>query len=171
MKNLSAESRYFRFISVLSELPPRMLVRYTQIDYDRELALVAVVAGTPVADGSAAGVAGTAGDPGERIVGVVRYLLNVDRESCEFAVAIADDWQGKHLGSTMMRSIIEAARVKGLRRIEGYVLATNARMLGLMAHLGFTVKSDPQDATMKLVWMQLSPGDSSSPGPLLRATP
>jgi hypothetical protein len=45
MKNLSAESRYFRFISVLSELPPRMLVRYTQIDYDRELALVAVVGG------------------------------------------------------------------------------------------------------------------------------
>ncbi len=163
VKSLSAESRYFRFISVLSELPPRMLARYTQIDYDRELALVAVAgpSRTPGADGE--------GD--ERIVGVVRYLLNVDRESCEFAVAIADDWQGKHLGSTMMRAIIEAARVKGLRRIEGYVLSTNARMLGLMLHLGFTVKTDPQDATMKLVWMQLSPGDNSLPAPLLPAIP
>ena len=104
-------------------------------------------------------------------MGVVRYLLNIDRESCEFAVAIADDWQGKHLGSTMMRAIIEAARVKGLRRTEGYVLSTNARMLGLMIHLGFTVKTDPQDATMKLVWMQLSPGDNSLPAPLLPAIP
>jgi acetyltransferase len=174
MKNLSAESRYFRFISVLSELPPRMLVRYTQIDYDRELALVAVVGGpaghSDVAGGSAADAAGGS-DNTERIVGVVRYLLNVDRESCEFAVAIADDWQGKRLGSTMMRAIIEAARTKGLRRIEGYVLSTNARMLGLMIHLGFTVKTDPQDATMKLVWMEFTPGDSSSPAPPLRATP
>ena len=71
----------------------------------------------------------------------------------------------------MMRAIIEAARVKGLRRIEGYVLSTNARMLGLMIHLGFTVKTDPQDATMKLVWMQLSPGDSSLPAPLLPVIP
>ena len=169
MKNLSAESRYFRFISVLSELPPRMLVRYTQIDYDRELALVAVVGGEQTG-GPEVLESAHEGAP-ERIVGVVRYLLNIDRESCEFAVAIADDWQGKHLGSTMMRAIIEAARVKGLRRIEGYVLSINARILGLMIHLGFTVKTDPQDATMKLVWMQLSPGDSSLPAPLLPVIP
>lgn len=147
VKSLSAQSRYFRFISVLSELPPRMLIRYTQIDYDRELALVAVVpdASQPLPDG----------EPGERIVGVVRYLLNNDRESCEFAIAIADDWQGRRLGSTMMRAIIDAARDKGLRRIEGYVLAVNSRMLALMTHLGFTVTTDPEDATMKIVWMAL----------------
>ncbi len=118
MRGLSEESRYFRFISTLTELTPKMLVRYTQIDYDRELALVAAI-GRPTqrdADGA-----------DEAVIGVVRYLLNPDRETCEFAIAIADDWQGKRLGSTLMRAIIEAARNKGLKRIEGFVLGSNAR--------------------------------------------
>ena len=150
VRALSEESRYFRFISTLSELTPRMLVRYTQVDYDRELALVAVV-----------GPDGALSDAGaqpqeERIVGVVRYLLNPDRESCEFAVAIADDWQGKRLGSTLMRAIVEAARSKGLKRIEGYVLASNSKMLGMMSYLGFTIETDREDPTMKIVWMALN---------------
>lgn len=152
VKALSAESRYFRFISVLAELPPRMLVRYTQIDYDRELALVAVTGSDPLTGAAE----GARAPDGQRIVAVVRYLLNIDRDSCEFAIAIADDWQGKRLGSTMMRAIIEAARRKKLRRIEGFVLSTNSRMLALMRHLGFTIKTDPQDTTMKLVWIDLA---------------
>jgi acetyltransferase len=148
VRGLSAESRYLRFISVLSELPQRLLVRYTQIDYDRELALVAVA---------------PADDPRGRIVGVVRYLLNVDRESCEFAITLADDWQGRGLGATLMRAIVAAARAKGLRTIEGHVLATNTRMLALMRRLGFEVKSDREDPTMKRVWMDF-PGGSSAGG-------
>jgi acetyltransferase len=142
IRALSAESRYYRFLSVLAELPQRMLIRYTQIDYDRELALVAVQG---------------AGED-ERIVGVVRYLLNPDRVSCEFAVAIADDWQGERLGATLMRAIVDAARLKGLQRIEGYVLATNSRMLGLMSFLGFTRVTDPQDPTLRRVWLDLTAG-------------
>jgi acetyltransferase len=143
VRGLSAESRYLRFISVLSELPPRLLVRYTQIDYDREFALVALA---------------PAADPRGRIVGVVRYLLNVDRESCEFAITLADDWQGRGLGATLMRSIVGAACAKGLRTIEGHVLATNTRMLALMRRLGFEVKSDRDDPTMKRVWMDFPAG-------------
>jgi acetyltransferase len=154
VRGLSAQSRYFRFISMLSELPARMLVRYTQIDYDRELALVAVVSAEPLG--------GTTGDA-EHIVGVVRYLLNADRDSCEFAIAIADAWHGRQLGSTLMRALIEAARTQGLRRIEGYVLSTNNRMLALMTWLGFTVKTDPQDGTMKLVWLDLVPAAPEPP--------
>ena len=75
MRALSPESRYFRFISTLSELTPKMLVRYTQIDYDRELALVAVQQKDPLAEP----VDGAEGDDEERIIGVVRYLLNPDR--------------------------------------------------------------------------------------------
>jgi acetyltransferase len=151
MRALSPESRYFRFISTLSELTPKMLVRYTQIDYDRELALVAVQQKDPLAEP----VDGAEGDDEERIIGVVRYLLNPDRETCEFAIAIADGWQGKRLGSTLMRAIIEAARNKGLRRIEGYVLGSNARMLGLMTYLGFKVETDRDDPSMKIVGMSL----------------
>ena len=131
-----------------------MLVRYTQIDYDRELALVAVAPAEPLG--------GTTGDA-EHIVGVVRYLLNADRDSCEFAIAIADAWHGRQLGSTLMGALIEAARTQGLRRIEGYVLSTNNRMLALMTWLGFTVKTDPQDGTMKLVWLDLVPAVPEPP--------
>ncbi|HQD82592.1 MAG TPA: bifunctional acetate--CoA ligase family protein/GNAT family N-acetyltransferase [Quisquiliibacterium sp.] len=160
MRALSPESRYFRFISTLSELTPKMLVRYTQIDYDRELALVAVQQRDPLAvppEGAegAGGAGGSEDLDEERIIGVVRYLLNPDRETCEFAIAIADDWQGKRLGSTLMRAIIEAARNKGLRRIEGYVLGSNARMLGLMTYLGFKVETDRDDPSMKIVGMTL----------------
>lgn len=150
MRSLSAESRYFRFISSLAELPPKMLVRYTQIDYDREVALVAVIGG----DG-AIGLTGEV-DAEERIIGVVRYLRNPDGETCEFAVAIADDWQGKRLGATLMRAIIDAARNKGLKRIEGFVLGSNSKMLGLMSYLGFRIATDPEDPTMKIVTMQLN---------------
>jgi acetyltransferase len=157
IRSLSAESRYFRFISTLSELTPKMLVRYTQIDYDRELALVAVLQDETLgAAGVETGAATGFDTEGERIIGVVRYLLNPDRETCEFAIAIADDWQGKRLGSTLMRAIIEAARNKGLKRIEGYVLGSNARMLGLMTHLGFKVSTDRDDPSMKIVGMALN---------------
>jgi acetyltransferase len=155
MRALSDETRYFRFISTLAELPPKMLVRYTQIDYDRELALVAVLPPDP----ARVPQAGQAEGEDERIIGVVRYLLNPDGDTCEFAIAIADDWQGKRLGSTLMRAIIEAARGKGLRRIEGFVLGNNARMLGLMSYLGFRIATDPDDASMKIVTMELRVGE------------
>ena len=142
VRGLSEQSRYFRFISALTELTPRMLARYTQIDYDRELALVATIgADDPQAEG---------GD--ETIIGVVRYLLNPDRETCEFAIAIADRFHGQGLGTTLMQAIVDAARAKGLKRIEGFVLAINAPMIGLMRALGFRIETDLDDPALKRVW-------------------
>ncbi|MBW7924215.1 MAG: bifunctional acetate--CoA ligase family protein/GNAT family N-acetyltransferase [Burkholderiaceae bacterium] len=149
VRALSEQSRYFRFISALNELSPRMLVRYTQIDYDRELALVAVLPGEkgesimdePIMD--------------ESIIGVVRYLLNPDRRSCEFAIAIADEMQRQGLGTTLMRAIVEHARKRGLERIEGFVLAANAPMMRLMQALGFSVQTDRDDPALKRVWRDL----------------
>lgn len=154
VRSLSEQSRYYRFISTLNELPPRMLVRYTQIDYDRELALVAVLEGAESAPvGSAAGAGAQEGD--ETIIGVVRYLLNPDRRSCEFAIAVADEFHGQGLGTTLMNAIVSAARTKGLEHIEGFVLATNAPMLRLMQSLGFEIGSDPDDPSLKRVWLKL----------------
>ena len=150
VRGLSEESRYFRFISALTELTPRMLVRYTQIDYDRELALVAAI-GVDAADADDADDA----DADETVIGVVRYLLNPDRETCEFAIAIADRFQGQGLGATLMRAIIAAARDKGLKRIEGFVLAINAPMIGLMRALDFRIETDPDDPALKRVWRPL----------------
>ena len=143
-RGLSAESRYFRFASAMTELPPRMLARYTLIDYDREMALVAVHrTREPAEDG---GVTET-----ERIIGVSRYITNPDQTSCEFSLVVADDLAGQGLGSRLMLSIMEFARAKGLAEIDGLVLANNPNMLRLMASLGFAIQSFPEDPDFKLV--------------------
>ena len=144
MHSLSPESRYFRFVSSITELPPTMLARFTLIDYDREMALVAVVKErTADADGEMSET--------ERIVGVSRYITNPDQSSCEFALVVADDFSGKGLGSRLMLSIMDVAREKGLTEIDGLVLANNPGMLKLMRSLGFSVKAFPEDPDFKLV--------------------
>lgn len=144
VQQLSPESRWFRFVSRFRELPPSMLSRFTLIDYDREMALVAVVRERVVADDATSSEV-------ERIVGVSRYITNPDRASCEFSLVIADDYSGKGLGSRLMESIIDVARDKGLSEIEGLVLANNTEMLKLMTRLGFSIKPFDEDRDFKLV--------------------
>ena len=144
MQHLSPESRYFRFISSMVELPPAMLARFTLIDYDREMALVAVFKERQTGpDGSTV--------EKERIVGVSRYITNPDQSSCEFALVVADDFTGKGLGSRLMLSIMEVAREKGLSDIEGLVLTKNPGMLKLMKSLGYTIKPYADDPDFRLV--------------------
>jgi len=144
MGHLSTESRYFRFVSSMVELPPAMLARFTLIDYDREMALVAVFKERK---------AGPDGEiiEKERIVGVSRYITNPDQSSCEFALVVADDFSGKGLGSRLMLSIMDVAREKGLSEIEGLVLTQNPGMLKLMKSLGYTVKAFAEDPDFRLV--------------------
>lgn len=144
VRGLSTESRYFRFVSSLTELPPSMLSRFTLIDYDREMALVAVYKERK---------ANAAGDIEEitRLVGVSRYITNPDRASCEFSLVVADDFGGRGLGSRLMLSIMDVAREKGLTEIDGLVLTNNAGMLKLMKGLGYSVKAYPEDPDFRWV--------------------
>ena len=142
MRGLSEESRYFRFASTLVELPARMLARYTLIDYDREMALVAVLKDRHAhEDGSVTET--------ERIIGVSRYITNPDQTSCEFSLAIADGFAGQGLGTRMMLAIIDVARGRGLSEIIGLILSNNSRMLKLMTSLGFTIGPFPEDPGFK----------------------
>jgi acetyltransferase len=144
VQHLSPESRYSRFVSSLRELPPSMLARFTLIDYDREMALVAVLKERSAnADGEIAET--------ERIVGISQYVTNVDQTSCEFSLVVADDMSGKGLGSRLMESIMDVAREKGLAEIEGIVLAKNPDMLKLMKNLGFAIKPFAEDPDFMLV--------------------
>jgi len=144
VRELSPESRYFRFVSSMAELPPPMLARFTLIDYDREMALIAVLKERRAnADGEI--------EETERIIGVSRYVTNPDQSSCEFALVVADDFNGKGLGSRLMESIMDVARERGLSEMEGLVLANNAGMLRLMRGLGYEVKPYPDDPDFKLV--------------------
>jgi acetyltransferase len=148
VRGLKPESRYFRFASAIQELPPGLLARLTLIDYDREMALVAVYTERTARDDGGF-------DEAERIVGVSRIITNPDQTSCEFSLLVADDFGGKGLGSRLMEGIMDAAREKGLADIEGLVLSHNADMLKLMRGLGFTAKPFPEDPDFRLVTRSL----------------
>ncbi len=146
IRNLSDESRYMRFVSMLRELTPRMLARYTRIDYHRELALVATIQ-EPNPE--------QRGRMGERIIGFAHYLRNADGRGAEYALVIGDEWQRCGLGSQLMRALIEAAQEQGLTYIDGLVLGTNRPMLSLMSYLGFRIDPDEEDPGMRRVWLDL----------------
>jgi acetyltransferase len=143
VRGLSPESRYFRFVSSFAELPVHMLARFTLIDYDREMALVALVRERRGGDDE--------GSESERIVGVSRYVMNIDRSSCEFSLVVAEDMKGRGLGTRLMQSIMDVARDRGLTEIVGFVLTHNTTMLKLMREMGFEVKRYPEDPDFALV--------------------
>ncbi|MDM9560457.1 bifunctional acetate--CoA ligase family protein/GNAT family N-acetyltransferase [Bordetella petrii] len=148
IRGLSERSRYMRFVSMMRELTPRMVARYTQIDYHRELALVAT---TQVPNPE------NRGHPREVIIGFAHYLRNADGRGAEYALVIGDDWQRRKLGGQLMEALIDAAREQGLEYIDGLVLANNRPMLTLMTRLGFTNDPDPEDPSMRRVWLDLHP--------------
>jgi acetyltransferase len=148
VRGLSDESRYFRFASAMPEMPARMLARYTLIDYDREMALVAVLKERHVQpDGGFS--------ESERIIGVSRYITNPDQTTCEFSLVVADDFKGRGLGTRLMLSIIEAARAKGLSEIDGLILVNNISMLRLMKSMGFTIGQFAEDPDFRLASLAL----------------
>jgi GNAT superfamily N-acetyltransferase len=134
-RSLSAESRYSRFMSPMRELSPRMLERAVHPDADRELALVAVVE-----EGAK-----------ERIVGGARYASAAGSRDCEFAVAVVDEWHGLGLARRLLEALMREARARGFERMEGYILATNAAMLGLAKRLGFAPVESPEGPSVRLV--------------------
>ena len=129
---LSEHSRYMRFMQHLTELTPRLVQQFTNIDDTREMALVALD------DAS--------GD--EAIVGIARYVAETEQEggSAEFAIVIADSWQRNGLGRALMELSIDGARSRGLRKLTGNVLAVNASMRALAEAVGFAMHADPDDA-------------------------
>jgi acetyltransferase len=143
VRGLSSQSRYMRFISHLQELPAQMLVRYTQIDYDRELALVAVLPATQPQEA-------------ECMIGMAHWLRGNDAAHVEYALAVADGYQRQGIGSTLMRALELQARAHAVEMLEGFVLADNTAMLQLMRHLGYTVAPMTDDPNLRRVYKLLS---------------
>jgi acetyltransferase len=136
---LSDESKYMRFMQALHELTPEMLSRFTQIDYDRELALLALIER----------------DGAEFEIGVARYATLADGETCEFAVVVADEWRGKGVASALFKDLVEAARKQRLVRMEGTVLAQNRGMIEFSKSAGFKIEPDPEDRTLVKITLEL----------------
>lgn len=127
--NLSAESRYLRFMSVLPDLTPSMVKYFTDIDLDQHMALIATV----TINGH------------ETEVAVGRYFKLPGGKICEFALAVADDWQGKGIGHQIMQMLIANAKERGLETMEGDIFSFNQSMLSLVKSLGFSLSPDKAD--------------------------
>jgi acetyltransferase len=135
VRALSKQSRYFRFMMALNELSPAMLARFTQIDYDREMALIAVIE-----------------EGGQELeIGVARYVINPDGKSCEFAIVVADAWQHRSIAHRLMESLIQAANGRDIEMMEGEVLANNSEMLQLVKGLGFSVEVHADDPGLRYI--------------------
>jgi len=139
VRELSDETKYFRFMNHLQELSQEMLVRLTQIDYLDEMALIAV----------------TSTEAGEEQVGVARYTTNPDKKSCEFALVVSDKWHGRGIAHHLMKSLMEVARDRGLETMDGQVLGNNFRMLALIKSFNFRISTDPDDTSIKQVVARL----------------
>jgi len=134
VRNLSTESKYFRFMQSLQELTDEMLVRFTQIDYDREMAFIT----TTEVNGNEAEIA------------VGRYVTNPDGNSCEFAIVVGDEWRRMGIGTRIMMALMEVAKSRGLKTMEGEILTENTKMLSLARKLGFTIRPVDGDPTLQL---------------------
>ncbi len=129
VRRLSRESRRRRFLGALNELSPLTLERLTQVDYRHHLALVAeVIAGGEVI-----------------LIGEARYACTDDAPGAEFALAVADEWQGQGIGARLLESLLHAARSAGIRRLFGEVLHDNEPMLHLARRARFGCEPHPED--------------------------
>jgi acetyltransferase len=139
LSTLLTETMRTRFFSVIKDITHEMLVRFCNIDYDREVAVVA-----EVKDGDK-----------RRIVGIGRLIIESDLKSGEYAVLVHDDFQGKGLGYKLMDVIIGIAQDKDLDAIFGIILKENDKMLRVVRKLGFTSQSVPGDADIVRVHLAL----------------
>ena len=139
VNGLSERSKYLRFMYALKEITPQMLSRFTQIDYDREMALIALVAT----------------DGGEKQIGVARYVTYPDGRGCEFAIVVADKWHNRGIATELLRRLIDVARERRLERMDGTVLAENRNMLALADELGFEQRTSSEDPQLVLMTLEL----------------
>ncbi|NGZ18464.1 bifunctional acetate--CoA ligase family protein/GNAT family N-acetyltransferase [Vibrio aestuarianus] len=133
--NVSKEDLYKRFFSDVGEFNHEALANFTQIDYDREMAFVAV-------DNN---------DGEGKIIGVSRALINPENTDAEFAILIRSDLKGNGLGKILLQKVIDYCRLKGTVQISGMTMPTNRGMLTLAQKLGFEVDIHFEDGTADMV--------------------
>jgi acetyltransferase len=134
IRGLSTETSRFRFFQIIKDLPHEALVRFCNIDYDREMAFIA-----------------EARDGERKIeIGVSRLILEPNKKRGEFAVVVADKYQGTGLGIKLVDMLIEVAKEKRVESIFGIVMAENLKMIRLCEKLGFTIRREEENVIAEL---------------------
>jgi len=139
---MSEDARYMRFMRSVRE-PNLERLRKALASFPESG--IGIVATVPAADGV-------------DIVGSAVCFIGSDPTTCEFAITVASEFGGVGLAGTLMTALIDAAKRRGMREMEGFVLAVNQPMLRLATRLGFTIAPDPDDATVRICRLRL--GDS-----------
>ena len=136
---LSPEVRYMRFMRQVRELNVERLREALASLPQRGVGIVATI---PAADGI-------------DIVGSATFMIGSEPSTCEFAIAVAAEYGRAGLGRTLLTALIDTARRRGLKEMEGFVLAANQPMLQLAARLGFSISADPEDRTVRICRLKL----------------
>jgi acetyltransferase len=135
---VTMEDRRLRFFGAGPTITHDALARFTQIDYAREMAFVAVEKATA------------------KLLGVVRLIADPDYTHGEYAILVRSDLKGRGIGWRLMQHLIDYAKAEGLEEMHGAVLAENSTMLRMCSELGFTVERDPGDARLMRVVLDLA---------------
>ena len=125
---------FFRFLGEVKELPPKWVKHFTRIDYARDVAIVAV----------------DEIESRERILGVCRIMREGDTTKGEYAVVVADAWQGRGIGTMLSEYSISIARRLGTTSIWGIVSPDNSKMIIMARQLGFSVKMDEEAGVIQI---------------------
>jgi acetyltransferase len=127
-------SKHWGYMENFSQLKPEMLLKFTEFDFNREMAFVALYK-----------------DNHKEInIGLARYIANPNQEDCEFAIVVAHEWQYKGAGSKLMTSLLSTAKKNGLKTLIGLVPKNNLKMLKFVQHFGFII-SDNDISMIKIV--------------------
>ncbi len=137
LDHITPEDLRKRFFGPVKEFSPAFVSALVDIDYSTAFAALAL------------------DEINGLILGGVRLMLSEDQQAGEYAIMLRSDFKGRGLGWQLMRLIIDYAKDKGLKRIEGRVLAQNYPMLEICAELGFGIKLDPQDPGIRLGCLEL----------------
>jgi acetyltransferase len=132
---LSPTSIYYRFFGPLKALPHSMLVRFTQVDYDREIDMVALEK--------------INGDK-ERMIATARVMSDPDGKSAEFAILVGDPWHGKGVGAKLLERCLAIAKERGIETVWGIVLHENTGMRALARKLGFKISRSDEPSELEL---------------------
>jgi acetyltransferase len=137
LEKLSAEDIRLRFLSPRKEFSHAFVARFTQIDYARAMAFVAL------------------SEDQRELLGVARLAADPDYTRAEYAVIVRSDLKGRGLGWALMHHLIRYSESEGLRDLHGDVLAANVRMLKMCRELGFDIAADPEDLSLRKVSLKL----------------
>lgn len=132
--SFSEQTKYLRYHGFLKSMPHHRLQVFCNVDYDTEMALVAV-----------------RGEMGqEQIIGVGRYVTTPAKGSAEMAFVVRDDWQRKGIGTYLLKRLVKIGKQSGIRKFVGYVLPENSGMLRTVHHSGFNTETTTEDGVVRV---------------------